>query len=60
MPVMFLVSENVVRSTEVQMAHSKYVALLVVMIALAVAVLGGVFEAVSFSGGLESMSDLPW
>jgi hypothetical protein len=45
---------------EVQMAHSKHVVLLVVLIALALASVGGSFEVVPFDGGFESFTGLHW
>ncbi len=61
MALMFLgIGKHILRSTEVQMARSKYMVLVVVMIALAVAVFGGMFGAVSFGGSIEGLSGLHW
>jgi hypothetical protein len=60
MPDMFWVSKDILRTAEVTMSRSKYVVLLIVLTALVIALLGGVFEVDVSSSGLESVSGLHW
>jgi hypothetical protein len=57
---MFGVSKDILRTVEVQMAHSKRAVFLVVLAALAVASVGGAFGFVSSWSGLHGVSGLHW